>query len=1148
MVCAGALWLVLLACLFAAAMSARGQDARDAVVEVSATVQESPAQITLAWLPSAYPITLQKVYRRLKGGPTWIDIATPAPGATSFTDTNVAAGISYEYFVYRSFTGTSPEVASGYVNAGIALPAVSARGRVLLIVDATMATPLATELARLEQDLIGDGWTVARQDVARTASVPSVKAAIQALYQLDPARTRALLLFGHVPVPYSGNIAPDGHPEHQGAWPADVYFGDMNGTWTDTVVNNPNAARPENRNIPGDGKFDQSILPSDVELEVGRVDLADMFSVPPGVNETELLRRYLNRNHDFRHRAGNYTAVGRRGLIDDNFGFFGGEAFAASGWRNFTAMFGSGPGNVVAGDWFTTLDNNSYLWAYGCGSGTYQSASGVGSTSTFGAARSLAVFTMLFGSYHGDWDNAEAFLRAPLAGTLDSLGLACMWAGRPAWHVQHMALGETLGYGARLTQNNTGSSASGYAANNAARFIHIALMGDPTLRLHPVAPPTSLTSDSSSGLPVLTWTAAAEPVPGYRVLRATSAAGPFQLLAHASIATPTFTDRSGVPGHSYHYLVQSLKLETSASGTYHNTSQGAFATGSVAGPVTREINIRGNGRDIVAGDTAPSVENGTHFGGTTVSGGGITRTFTIANDGTGNLALTGSPRVQISGPQASEFIVETPPASTVAGGSAGTFVVRFTPQAVGPRTATVTIASDDSDEATYTFALAGSGDPLQPDISVTPASITRALAPGATAAIPLTVQNTGTAPLQFTLANSQNSYGFLDSTAPGGPAYAWTDISATGTEVTGFANPDDGLSTPIAIGFAFPFYGGSFTTLRVCTNGFISFTDTTTPYENTSLPGVGAPRNLIAVCWDDLILENGARIFTQQIGGSFIVQFDSVQVFNQPGQRFTCQIILKPTGEVLLLYHTVTVVDHLYTIGIQNGVRTEGLEIAFNSAFAQAGRTVRIVPPALETWLSLGSTSGTMSAGSSQVVVVNVNATGLVPGAYGAAIDVASNDPDEPAVRVPVALTVLTPIEVWRQTTFGSPVNSGPGGDGEDPDFDGITNLREYAFALEPLANEAPALPAVSRSPGGHLQIQFTRHLGRTDLLYEVEAGSDLAGWNVIARSSGGAVSAGTGAHSVAESGSGDLRTVTVADSTPMAGQPSRFLRVRIRR
>ena len=60
-----------------------------------------------------------------------------------------------------------------------------------------------------------------RLEVERKDSVVSVKNRIKAEYRADTINTRAVFLFGHVPVAYSGDIVPDGHvPDHQGAWPS----------------------------------------------------------------------------------------------------------------------------------------------------------------------------------------------------------------------------------------------------------------------------------------------------------------------------------------------------------------------------------------------------------------------------------------------------------------------------------------------------------------------------------------------------------------------------------------------------------------------------------------------------------------------------------------------------------------------------------------------------------------------------------------------------------------------------------------------------------------------------------------------------------------------------------------------------------------
>jgi len=112
------------------------------------------------------------------------------------------------------------------------------------------------------------------------------------------------------------------HPSHLGAWPADLYYGDVNGIWTDNSVNKTDSDDPRNDNIPGDGKFDQSNIPSPVELEVGRVDMFDLPAFNPR-SEKDLLRQYLIKDHNFRHKL--VTTV-RRGLVRDNFGDLSGDA------------------------------------------------------------------------------------------------------------------------------------------------------------------------------------------------------------------------------------------------------------------------------------------------------------------------------------------------------------------------------------------------------------------------------------------------------------------------------------------------------------------------------------------------------------------------------------------------------------------------------------------------------------------------------------------------------------------------------------------------------------------------------------------------------------------------------------------------------
>ncbi len=122
-----------------------------------------------------------------------------------------------------------------------------------------------------------------------------------------------------------------------------------------------------------------------------------------------------------------------------------------------------------------------------------------------------------------------------------------------------------------------------------------------------------------------------------------------------------------------------------------------------------EINLKGNGVNIISGDNSASSDDSTDFGNVKSDGGSVDHTFTIENTGGVALNLTGTPRV-IFNPPTTQFTVITQPATaTVAGHSSSTFVVRFAPTSTELKSAIVSIANDDSDEGTYTFTISGTG-------------------------------------------------------------------------------------------------------------------------------------------------------------------------------------------------------------------------------------------------------------------------------------------------------------------------------------------------------------------------------------------------------------------------------------------------------
>jgi hypothetical protein len=122
-------------------------------------------------------------------------------------------------------------------------------------------------------------------------------------------------------------------------------------------------------------------------------------------------------------------------------------------------------------------------------------------------------------------------------------------------------------------------------------------------------------------------------------------------------------------------------------------------------PAPSDIRILGNGLTIHAGDLTPEALLGTDFGVTTQS---LTRTFTITNQSTTTtIDLTNSPRVTVTD-SAGHFALSQDAASgSLLPGGATTFDVTYAPSSQGTHTALVSVASTDSNQLFYAFAIAG---------------------------------------------------------------------------------------------------------------------------------------------------------------------------------------------------------------------------------------------------------------------------------------------------------------------------------------------------------------------------------------------------------------------------------------------------------
>ncbi|MFN7132845.1 MAG: choice-of-anchor D domain-containing protein, partial [Myxococcales bacterium] len=132
------------------------------------------------------------------------------------------------------------------------------------------------------------------------------------------------------------------------------------------------------------------------------------------------------------------------------------------------------------------------------------------------------------------------------------------------------------------------------------------------------------------------------------------------------------------------------------------------------------------------------------------------RTVTLRNNSGGDVLVNA---LSVSGSEASDFTLAAPPTPFVITAQSSAAVgVKFTPQAAGGRTATLTVSSSAAGANTLTVALSGTG--LAPRLAVTPSPLVFPQAyPGTRSTARLTVSNTGSA----TLAISSLTIGGADA-------------------------------------------------------------------------------------------------------------------------------------------------------------------------------------------------------------------------------------------------------------------------------------------------------------------------------------------------------------------------------------------------
>ena len=354
-------------------------------------------------------------------------------------------------------------------------------------------------------------------------------------------------------------------------------------------------------------------------------------------------------------------------------------------------------------------------------------------------------------------------------------------------------------------------------------------------------------------------------------------------------------------------------------------------------------------------------------------------------------------------------------------GSSGNFLVRLNPTDFN--------YIDESVEngKTYYYQISAWYDDQESDtsneVSATPLkagelwenkdSVTVFLKPNENKVENLILKNIGGIPLKF-----QTKINMLLDSSFGGTddfGYVWTDsdkksdldfswISLQGRDSVISKNGDDNQNYgPIPLGFSFPFYGDTFNSLYINTNGWISFTHLKLGDVNESLPSPTGPFNLIAIFWDDFVVTDSSKISIFSNSDSFIVKYEKMARYSIGGS-YTFQGVVTKEGKITFQYLSLYNQLNSHTVGIQNEDASLFLSIVYNQNYVHDSLRIDIIP----SWVEVAPSADSILPNDTLALSLSFDSKLLNLGIYRANLIIEGEDKNHnlSPLNIPVVLTV----------------------------------------------------------------------------------------------------------------------------------------------
>ncbi|MFB7309610.1 S8 family serine peptidase [Streptomyces sp. NPDC056192] len=186
------------------------------------------------------------------------------------------------------------------------------------------------------------------------------------------------------------------------------------------------------------------------------------------------------------------------------------------------------------------------------------------------------------------------------------------------------------------------------------------------------------------------------------------------------------------------------------------------------------------------------------------------------------------------------------------------------------------------------------------------------------------------------------------SCAPG--AYSWID-GRTKVALSGDENAE-----AVALPFPVQYYGVSYTSADITTNGLVNFLSPRLgDYANTTLPAAAQPNGVVAAFWDDLTLDKKSSVQTTTTGTTgnrrFAIVWNNAALVSDTSVRLTFEAVFdEATGAITLQYKGIgssaLQKGSSATIGIENQAGTDALQYSFNESVLKDASAIRFSPKA----------------------------------------------------------------------------------------------------------------------------------------------------------------------------------------------------------